>query len=238
MSRLPVIVGFGGINPAGRSSGHHGYRRLVIDQLGAQQAGETWQSLAALMALDGPIDEASQQFIRNHTLVRKLENNLFDPANILAHKSASLGAAATEPLTFVLKRNQLPDTLPPHWQVKPIDAANVMVTTGQDLEIMFPDSRISKVNSGGQLPTGFNPEKLYQSRNHPRGLQLTVYAASDAINSLGFDWDLIRQKVPADQISVYASSAMGQLDFNGAGGMLQASLMGKRVSSKNCALSL
>ncbi|MFT6012169.1 MAG: acetoacetyl-[acyl-carrier protein] synthase, partial [Candidatus Azotimanducaceae bacterium] len=99
MSRLPVIVGFGGINPAGRSSGHHGYRRLVIDQLGAQQAGETWQSLAALMALDGPIDEASQQFIRNHTLVRKLENNLFDPANILAHKSASLGAAATEPLT-------------------------------------------------------------------------------------------------------------------------------------------
>ncbi|MDA9064394.1 beta-ketoacyl synthase, partial [Pseudomonadales bacterium] len=56
--------------------------------------------------------------------------------------------------------------------------------------------------------------------------------------SLGFDWDLIRQKVPADQISVYASSAMGQLDYNGAGGMLQASLLGKRVSSKNCALSL
>jgi acetoacetyl-[acyl-carrier protein] synthase len=31
---------------------------------------------------------------------------------------------------------------------------------------------------------------------------------------------------------------MGQLDTNGAGGMLQAALMGKRVSSKNCALSL
>lgn len=238
MSRLPVIVGFGGINPAGRSSGHHGYRRLVIDQLGAQQAGETWQSLAALMALEGPVDEASKQFIRSHTLVRKIENNLFDPANILAHKSARIGAAAAEPLTFILKRNQLPDTLPPHWQVQTLDTGNVVVTTGQDLDILFPDSRISKVNSGGQLPTGFRPEKLYQSRNHPRGLQLTVYAASDAINSLGFDWDIIRQKVPADQISVYASSAMGQLDFNGAGGMLQASLMGKRVSSKNCALSL
>ena len=37
---------------------------------------------------------------------------------------------------------------------------------------------------------------------------------------------------------MYASSAMGQLDYNGAGGMLQASLLGKRVSSKNCALSL
>ena len=31
---------------------------------------------------------------------------------------------------------------------------------------------------------------------------------------------------------------MGQLDANGAGGMLQAALLGKRVSSKNCALSL
>jgi acetoacetyl-[acyl-carrier protein] synthase len=238
LSRLPVIVGFGGINPAGRSSGHHGYRRMVIDQLGAQQADETWQSLAALMTLDGPMDEARKQFIRSHTLVRKIENNLFDPTNILLHKSARLGAAAAEPLTFILKRNQLPDTLPPHWDVKSVNAVNVMVTTGESLDILFPDSRISKVNSGGQLPTGFEPEKLYQSRNHPRGLQLTVYAASDAINSLGFDWDLIRQKVPADQISVYASSAMGQLDFNGAGGMLQASLMGKRVSSKNCALSL
>jgi len=238
LSRLPVIVGFGGINPAGRSSGHHGYRRMVIDQLGAQPADETWQSLAALMTLDGQMDEARKQLIRSHTLVRKIENNLFDPANILLHKSARLGAAAAEPLTFILKRNQLPDTLPPHWEVKSVDAVNVMVTTGENLDILFPDSRISKVNSGGQLPTGFEPEKLYQSRNHPRGLQLTVYAASDAINSLGFDWDLIRQKVPADQISVYASSAMGQLDFNGAGGMLQASLMGKRVSSKNCALSL
>jgi acetoacetyl-[acyl-carrier protein] synthase len=211
---------------------------MVIDQLGAQQADETWQSLAALMTLHGPMDEARKQFIRSHTLVRKIENNLFDPTNILLHKSARLGAAAAEPLTFILKRNQLPDTLPPHWDVKSVDAANVMVTTGENLDILFPDSRISKVTSGGQLPTGFEPEKLYQSRNHPRGLQLTVYAASDAINSLGFDWDLIRQKVPADQISVYASSAMGQLDFNGAGGMLQASLMGKRVSSKNCALSL
>ena len=29
----PVIVGFGGVNPAGRSSSHHGYRRMVIDEL-------------------------------------------------------------------------------------------------------------------------------------------------------------------------------------------------------------
>ena len=44
--------------------------------------------------------------------------------------------------------------------------------------------------------------------------------------------------MPADQISVYASSAMGQLDTNGSGGLLQAGLMGKRVSSKNLPLGL
>lgn len=238
MSRLPVIVGFGGINPAGRSSGHHGYRRLVIDNLGAKLADETWQSLAALMQLGGPLTTEQKSFMRHHTLVRKIENNLFDPTNILVHKTARLAAAAAEPLTFTLKRNQLPDVIPPGWQVSTLDTGNVLVTASEHLDVLFPDARASRVNSAGQLPTGFDPEKLYQSRNHPRGLQLTVYAASDAINSLGFDWDQIRQKVPADQISVYASSAMGQLDYNGAGGMLQASLLGKRVSSKNCALSL
>ena len=238
MSRLPVIVGIGGINPAGRSSGHHGYRRLVIDNLGTEMADDTWQSLAGLMQLSGPLTAEQKGFIRQHTLVRKLENNLFEPNAILVHKNARLNPSASEPMTFALKRNQLPDSIPPGWQVTSLDNVNVLVTADQHLDILFPDSRASRVNSGGQLPTGFNPETLYQSRNHPRGLQLTVYAASDAINSLGFDWDLIRQKVPADQISVYASSAMGQLDYNGAGGMLQASLLGKRVSSKNCALSL
>jgi len=238
LSRLPVIVGFGGINPAGRSSGHHGYRRLVIDQLGTEMADNTWRSLAGLMQLTGPLDEAQRHFIRQHTLVRKLENNLFDPTDILVHKSARLMSGANESMTFTLKRNQLPDAIPPGWQVTTLDSQQVLVTATQPLEVLFPDSRASRVNSGGQLPTGFDPEALYQSRSHPRGLQLTVYAASDAINSLGFDWDLVRQKVPADQISVYASSAMGQLDYNGAGGMLQAPLLGKRVSSKNCALSL
>ena len=30
MSRLPVIVGFGGVNAAGRLSAHHGYRRMRL----------------------------------------------------------------------------------------------------------------------------------------------------------------------------------------------------------------
>ena len=61
MSRLPIIVGFGGINPAGRSSNHHGYRRLVYGALSesAQQktlANGTGAGAAWLMA--NPISQA------------------------------------------------------------------------------------------------------------------------------------------------------------------------------------
>ena len=234
MSRLPVIVGFGGINPAGRSSSHHAYRRLVIDRLDQPLADDTYRSLAALMNLES----VDKTYILNHTLIRKIENNLFDPESIRTNKAAELGAADTQSISFIVKRNQLPDTIPQSWQLKDIEKSRVLVTCNDNLDVLFPDQRDSRVKSGGQLPSGFSPETLYQSRNHPRGLQLTVYSASDAINSLGIDWEDVRQKIPADQISVYASSAMGQLDTNGAGGMLQASLLGKRVSARNCPLSL
>ncbi len=240
MSRLPVIVSFGGINPAGRSSGHHAYRRLVLDRLDDTRAASTYAALASLMNIGGgqALSLQQKQFILDHTLIRKIEKNLFDPASILVHKTAQLGTAGAEPISFIVKGNQVPDSVPSSWAIEPLDGGKVRVTVNSDLDILFPDSRTSRVNSAGQLPTGFDPEKLYQSRNHPRGLQLTVYGASDAINSMGIDWNEVRARVPADQVAVYASSAMGQLDTNGAGGMLQASLMGKRVSSKNCALSL
>ena len=41
----------------------------------------------------------------------------------------------------------------------------------------------------------------------------------------------------ADEMSVYAGSAMGQLDGAGAGGMLKARYNGQRVTSKFCPLS-
>ena len=238
MSRLPVIVGFGGVNPAGRSSAHHGYRRLVLDQLELTKAERTFAALGALMQRDKPTNESERQFILDHTLIRKLETNLFDAESILLHKSAQLNATPRHPISFTVKRNQLPSQIPQAWQVEEIEGPEVKVTVTGNLEVLFPDSRVSKVHAAGQLPTGFDPEAMYQSRNHPRGLQLTIYGASDAINSLGIDWQTIQSKVPGDQISVYASSAMGQLDTNGNGGLLQSGLVGKRVSSKNVALGL
>ena len=49
--RLPLIVGFGGVGPAGRSSFHHAYRRTVLESLSAETKRQTLISLAALMGL-------------------------------------------------------------------------------------------------------------------------------------------------------------------------------------------
>ena len=46
--RLPVIVGFGGVNAAGRVSGHHAYARMAYSALPAVQRGRTLDALATL----------------------------------------------------------------------------------------------------------------------------------------------------------------------------------------------
>jgi acetoacetyl-[acyl-carrier protein] synthase len=92
------------------------------------------------------------------------------------------------------------------------------------------------VRTAGQLPTGFKPGSLYQSRNHPRNLQMTVYSASDAISSTGIPWDQIRSLLPADQVAVYAGNSIGQLDDFGFGGLLKSAVMGKRTTSKQMPL--
>ena len=141
MSRLPVIVGFGGINPAGRSSGHNAYRRMVIDKLGSSQAEKTFQSLAPLMQIEGDLTDDIKQQILNHTLVRKIENNLFDPSAIRINKSAKLGATS-QPISFDLRRNQLPAVVPPAWKVVDIDGGMVKVTAEADFDVLLPDTRI------------------------------------------------------------------------------------------------
>ena len=51
MRPLPVIVGFGGFNAAGRASFHHSYRRTIYDSLSSEAKQVTVGSLAALMGL-------------------------------------------------------------------------------------------------------------------------------------------------------------------------------------------
>ena len=107
-----------------------------------------------------------------------------------------------------------------------------------EIDLLIPDIRSSRVSSAGQVPTGFNPGELYQSRSHPRGLQLAVYGASDALRSTGIDIARLKELVPPDQMAVYSSSAMGQLDNDGYGALFQNPMRGKRPTSKNVALGL
>ena len=56
MTALPVIVGFGGVGPAGRSSFHHAYHRTVYESLSGASQRETVASLASMMKLAFQID--------------------------------------------------------------------------------------------------------------------------------------------------------------------------------------
>ena len=82
------MVGFGGINPAGRASFHHAYRRLVIDKLDQEKQDGTFASLAKLMRLNGNSQDSTvRQYIKT-TLIRKIE--IFDPDAVNWHSSATL----------------------------------------------------------------------------------------------------------------------------------------------------
>lgn len=231
MSHLPVIVGFGGINAAGRSSFHQGYRRLVLDALPATARGRTLEALARLMQLRDPANAADT--VLRHTLVRRIEPQYFDVDAIPLQQRLHLAA---DVLVFRLRRRELPVTVPANWRLTALGDDEVEVRVEGGMEALVPDSRPFPVSSAGQLPSGFDPAHHYPSRQHPRALQLTVFGASDALESLGVDWFDLRQRIAPDRVAVYASSAHGQLDDEGFGGMLKAPWQGRRTSARQCPL--
>ncbi len=230
---LPVIVGFGGINGAGRVSGHHAYSRLVYSALGAEERRRTRAALAQVMELD-PAD-ADESYILDHTLIRRIESGYFDTRAVSWNSAFNIHSDG-QPLHFKVRQRQLPDPLPDGWTLLAQEDGFARVEISGSQKLYLPTTRVLEVSSASQLPSGFNPAALYPSRNHPRGLQMTIYAASDALGNLGIDWDSVCERLPPDMISVYAGSAMGQLDQKGTGGMLKARAMGQRVTSKYCAL--
>jgi acetoacetyl-[acyl-carrier protein] synthase len=211
---------------------------MVIDSLPDAKRDATYLSLAQMMGLDpGSSHEESQRtYMRDHTLVRRIE--LFDPNKVYWQSNAHLKSTDSQAISFVLAKRQLPTEIPTSWDVKTLNEKEVLITSTEPVNALLPDYRASKVTSAGQLPTGFDPAALYQSRNHPRGLQMTVFAASDALRSTGFSISELKSLCRPDQIAVYSGSAMGQLDAESYGGLLQNSMIGKRPSSKHVALGL
>jgi acetoacetyl-[acyl-carrier protein] synthase len=231
--RLPVIVGFGGINAAGRASGHHAYGRMVQSALPSAQRERSLAALAAVMGLAG--SDVEQQFLLDHSLVRRIEHEHFD-VNAVAWNQRFPTTSNGKAISFNIKKQNLPNRIPLDWRITPVSVTHVNVQITGEQDFFLPTVREFEVKAAGQLPSGFDPGKLYPARSHPRGLQMMVYAASDALGSIGIEFDTILDRISVDAISVYAGSAMGQLDSAGLGGMVKSRYNGMKVTSKYCPL--
>jgi acetoacetyl-[acyl-carrier protein] synthase len=211
---------------------------MVLNALPAQTQERTYKSLAELMGITNAaaLTDADKRHIRDHTLIRRIEN--FDPEAVLWQSTLKMTGSDDQPLSFVANKRQLPARIPEDWGVTDLGDNQVRVVSNTPRDTLLPELRVSKVTSAGQLPTGFDPAALYASRNHPRGLQMAVYGASDTLRSTGFSVEQLKSMVAPDQFAVYSGSAMGQLDADGYAGLLQNPVIGKRPSSKHCALGL
>ena len=107
--RLPVIVGFGGVNPAGRSSGHHAYSRMVQSAMPQALRERTFASLAQLMQLETAA--GNEQYILDHTLVRRIEANHFDVDYVSWNRRLPTQSNGN-PVNFDVKTQYLPDEIP------------------------------------------------------------------------------------------------------------------------------
>ena len=254
MTRLPLIIGMGGINAAGRTSFHQGFRRIVIDKLNAQARQETFVGLASLMKIvtiqggtlvdaegntvePAEIENKFGQQILAGTLIRKIEKNHFDPDATHWHQKMNI-SPTNKHITFELRAKELPQPVPSAWIVTDLGDKRVSVKIPEQLTITHDSYRDNPIKAAGQFPTGFDPADLYSSRNHPRGLQATIFAATDAIHSTGLAWDAILAKISPDEVGTYSASIAGQMHDEGFGGLIKSRLAGSRVSTKQLALGL
>jgi acetoacetyl-[acyl-carrier protein] synthase len=212
---------------------HHAYRRLVIDALPTELADETWRSLAALTGREWDGSDALRAELRADTLIRRIEPTHFDVDSVQWNRRM-IAHSEDYPMSFRTRVKQLPDEIPSGWHLTPVDDHHVHVEIDVGMMFLLPSHREAPVKAAGQLPSGFMPGSLYPSRSHPRGLQMTIFAASDALGSSGLEWDDVRQRVPVDQVSVYAGSGMSQLDADGNGGLVKSRYNGRKVTSKHC----
>ncbi|NBX85391.1 MAG: beta-ketoacyl synthase [Gammaproteobacteria bacterium] len=215
--KLPVIVAMGGMNAAGRTSGFHAYKRMVYQSLSDAAMADTWEDLAHRMHLIDDQGHYDLNAILKGTLVRHID--LFDPNRVQIQQAVKVKEA------FDLKASYLEG-----------DLDDLLFLEGQSFFVK--KHAALEVQSAGLCPKGFNPMRLYSSRHHPRGLALTIYGMSDALSSLGIAWQTVLSKVHPDEISVYAGSALAQIDESSLAGLIGMPLRGSRVSSKMMPLSL
>lgn len=84
MVKLPVITAFGGYGPAGRSSSHHAFRRMIIESLSEEERQDTLLSLAILMGIlkydeGGYYDISGKRFTPAQAAARIKDEALREP---------------------------------------------------------------------------------------------------------------------------------------------------------------
>ncbi|MCS5587507.1 MAG: beta-ketoacyl synthase [Porticoccaceae bacterium] len=250
---LPLIVGFGGYNAAGRSSSHQAFRRMILESLSPSQQQATIVSLACLMALvkkhdqdfmtadaqilsAAQVDEQFRATVLSGTLVRKITS--FDPSAVSGNKKINLNAEQGSQPVFTIAKRDLPSHLPEHWQMTDLDNGTVEVRLTADSDFLVNSDYELAAKAAGELPDGFNPADHYNARFHPRTLQMALIGASDALHSVGIPWQKIADAVNPDQIGVYSSSGFSQMSDEGFGGLLQARLKGGRTTAKQVPMGL
>ena len=233
MTALPLIVGFGGINAAGRSSDHQAFRRLIMDTLTPSETARTVDQIGALIGLgpDISMNEAQARHVLENTLIRRIHPDWFNPDAVALNR---LGHTK-ETSSIWLGPLQIPNPLPVGWSVgrKEGRLTEYVIEPG---DLLKPCTRKLSVQSAGMAPTGFRPDMFYPSRNHPRTLQLALFALSDCWLSSGLQWHHIKHHIAPNQVAVFAGSSIGQMDESGFGGMLKSALLGKRTTSKQLPL--
>jgi acetoacetyl-[acyl-carrier protein] synthase len=233
VTALPLIVGFGGINAAGRSSDHQAFRRLIMDTLTPSETARTVDQIGALIGLgpDISMNEAQARHVLENTLIRRIHPDWFNPDAVALNR---LGHTK-ETSSIWLGPLQIPNPLPVGWSVgrKEGRLTEYVIEPG---DLLKPCTRKLSVQSAGMAPTGFRPDMFYPSRNHPRTLQLALFALSDCWLSSGLQWHHIKHHIAPNQVAVFAGSSIGQMDESGFGGMLKSALLGKRTTSKQLPL--
>ncbi|WP_369601409.1 beta-ketoacyl synthase [Hahella sp. SMD15-11] len=235
---LPCIVAMGGINAGGRTSFHHAYLRTVWDALNPDQRADVLRGLATLRGPDVTTDKAGERALLEGTLIRRITHPHYDPDNLPMCRNVDLPASVEAPLTFTLPRRELPAAIPEHWQVEMQEDGQARITVTRPKQVRITVSRQSDVKSAGQLPEGFDPARYYNARFQPRGTQMALFAASDALHQMGIAWDRILAHVAPDQIGVYGGTGFPPTQAEGMGGTMQAWLKGERVSSKSLAMGI
>lgn len=215
--KLPVIVAMGGINAAGRTSGFHAFKRMVHSALSSEVMQSTWIDLSHRMKLVDMDMQSKIDAILKGTLIRRID--LFDPNRVQAHQLAKVAQDF-------------------HILASDLDGHTNDISFQQGQSILWNKEYSLAVQTAGGLPYGFDPSDLYHSKHHPRGIAMTLYGMSDALSSLGMPWEDIYSRLHPDEVSVYAGSALGQLDESSMAGIIGMPLKGCRISSKMLPLSL